>query len=199
MDKIKLTNQSERASTATEDEPPGASARPRRATTLSLKAQEIYEASREGHCRTVDAAWRSVERALGTISRPSEVSSGATTTRLRDTFRQYQEASDAYAAFLLRTSTSDSLSELELHKAIDADRAVTVREKLRESEDERHGEGQHGRKEETMSHGLSARSVTSRRTNSSTISTAAAHKHRPPRREPLLDERRQPRGSKRRC
>ncbi|KAH6928723.1 hypothetical protein HPB50_018774 [Hyalomma asiaticum] len=172
MAQDKPTEPSSDEGNALEHEPTAISARPRRTTTLSAKAQANYEASREEHrCRT-DAAWECVEDAILKLSNASEEVVDNAAAQLRSNYERYRNLAAKYTAFLAATQTHESRRELKLLSAIDADRDVVVKEGLREDSDQ-----SRNRIEETASQcslrTSSRASFVSQRSNSS-MSIAAA-------------------------
>ncbi|KAH6920668.1 hypothetical protein HPB50_028346 [Hyalomma asiaticum] len=98
-----------------------------------MKAKEIYGTSREEHCRKLDAAWRNVDTALHRLSFAKEGQFSSATTQLRASYERYQHVTARYFAFLAKANSSEASQELELQKAINADREAIVSEKLREA------------------------------------------------------------------
>ncbi|KAH6927646.1 hypothetical protein HPB50_006351 [Hyalomma asiaticum] len=138
-----------------------------------MKAKEIYGTSREEHCRKLDAAWRNVDTALHRLSCAKEGQSSSATTQLRASYERYQHVTARYFAFLAKANSSEASQELEIQKAIDADREAIVSEKLLEAtQHERDNIQETASQFSISSH--SRASSRSRRSGSSTISLAAA-------------------------
>ncbi|KAH7944540.1 hypothetical protein HPB52_021357 [Rhipicephalus sanguineus] len=131
MNQDKLTH--ECRNVTSEDEASTSNIRPQRTATLSVKAQEIYEACREEHCRKLDVVWKNVETALHRLSCAKEGQFTSAATQLRASYERYEHVTARYASFLDKANTSEARQELQLQKAIDADREAIVSEKLREA------------------------------------------------------------------
>ncbi|KAH6919478.1 hypothetical protein HPB50_029534 [Hyalomma asiaticum] len=108
MAQDKPTEPSSDEGNALEHEPTAISARPRRTTTLSAKAQANYEASREEHrCRT-GSALECVEDAILKLSNASEEVVDNAAAQLRSNYERYRNLAAKYTAFLAATQTHES-------------------------------------------------------------------------------------------
>ncbi|KAL1480622.1 hypothetical protein MTO96_050869 [Rhipicephalus appendiculatus] len=129
----KLTEPTSENSIALKDESPAINIRPRRATTLSAKAQGNYETSCEHYGRRTDAAWECVESAIFKLSSAHEESVDDIAAQLRSSYQEYRNVSGKHTAFLTATNTPEGQKELDMLGAIDADREAIVKKKLREA------------------------------------------------------------------
>ncbi|XP_037503363.1 uncharacterized protein LOC119378234 [Rhipicephalus sanguineus] len=173
MEQDKLTEQTAENCTALEHEPAAINVRPRRVTTLSAKATENYEASCEQHRRRTDAAWECVEAAILKLSNAHEEAVDVIAAQLRSSYERYKKITDKYTAFLTATETQASRKELDMLSAIDADRDMIVKERLRETTEQARNLRAETASKRSLSVSSRASSV-SRRSRSSTMSIAAA-------------------------
>ncbi|KAL1426812.1 hypothetical protein MTO96_017954 [Rhipicephalus appendiculatus] len=169
----KLREPTSENSIAVEHESPAINVRPRRATTLSAKAQENYEASCEHHRRRTDAAWECVEAAIFKLSSAHEEAVDVIAAQLHSSYQQYKNISGKYTSFLTATNTPEGQKELDMLGAIDADRDSIVKEKLREATEHTCDGREKSASKRSLSASSRASSV-SQRSGSSTMSLAAA-------------------------
>ncbi|KAH8029179.1 hypothetical protein HPB51_023725 [Rhipicephalus microplus] len=170
MDQDELTH--ECPNVTPQDEASASNVRPQRKTTLSTRAKEMYQTSREEHCRKLDSVWKNVESALQALSRAKGEQFTGAKTQLRASYECYKHATARYSAFLQKAKTSEARHELRLRQAIDEDREAIVSEKLQEATPQERDEAH----ETASQFSLSVHSRASsrlRRSGSSTISLAA--------------------------
>ncbi|KAH8037270.1 hypothetical protein HPB51_009713 [Rhipicephalus microplus] len=155
-----------------QDEASASNVRPQRKTTLSTRAKEIYQTSREEHCRKLDSVWKNVQSAVQALSRAKGEQFTGAKTHLRASYERYERATARYSAFLEKAKTFEARHELRLRQVIDEDRKAIVSEKLREATPQ-----ERDKAHETASQFFlsvhSRASSRSQRSGSSTISLAA--------------------------
>ncbi|KAH8009761.1 hypothetical protein HPB51_019076 [Rhipicephalus microplus] len=131
MDQDELTH--ECPNVTPQDEVSASNVRPQRKTTLSTRAKEMYQTSREEHCRKLDSVWKNVKSALQALSRAKGEQFTGAKTHLRASYERYERATARYSAFLVKAKTFEARHELRLRQVIDEDREAIVSEKLREA------------------------------------------------------------------
>ncbi|KAH8009472.1 hypothetical protein HPB51_017992 [Rhipicephalus microplus] len=170
MDQDELTH--ECTNVTPQDETSASNIRPRRKATPSTRAKEMYQTSREEHCRKLDSVWKNVESAVQALSRAKGEQFTGAKTHLRASYECYERATARYSAFLEKAKTFEARHELQLQQAIDEDREAIVSEKLREATPQERDKAHKTASQFSLSVHSRA-SSRSRRSGFSTISLAA--------------------------